>query len=237
MGDFYVYVHYRRDTNKPFYVGKGKGSRAYIKLGRSVHWQRVASKHGYSVDILFNGLTEQEAFDEEISVIAELRYHGFELTNHTNGGEGTSGYRASPETRAKISALHKGRIKSEQECLNISLANKGKPKSKESVEKMKISLTGHKQSKETIEKRKATMEGIKPNSDTNYYFFFNTCDVFYGTRLEFCKYSGISPKELRTLFQSKPNKTCKTWSVMSTLQLLFIKEKLYGYNCPRHPAL
>lgn len=225
MGEFYVYVHYRNDSNKPFYVGKGKGHRAYVQTGRSEYWQRVASKHGYSIDILFDGLTEREALDEEISVIAELRYHGFELTNHTDGGEGASGYKVSPETRAKISAIHKGRVKSEQERLNMSLAQTGKPKSKESVEKMRLSLTGKRQSKETIDKRKATMEGIKPNSDRNFYLFFSKHDVFYGTRLEFCKYSGITPTELRTLFQNKPNKTCKTWSVMSTLQLLFIKEE------------
>lgn len=225
MGEFYVYVHYRKDNNRPFYVGKGKGQRAYVQRGRSEYWQRVASKYGYSVEILFDGLTEREALDEEISVIAELRYHGFELTNHTNGGEGTSGYKATPEARAKISIIHKGRIKSKQERLNISEAQIGKPKSKASIEKMRASLTGKKQSKETIEKRKATMENIKPNSDPNNYLFFNDQDVFYGTRLEFCKYSGITPMQLRVLFWTKPNKTCKTWSVMSTLQLLFIKEE------------
>lgn len=224
MGEFYVYVHYRNDNNKPFYVGKGKGHRAYVQTGRSEYWQRVASKHGYSIDILFDGLTEREALDEEISVIAELRYHGFELTNHTNGGEGASGYKATPEVRAKISAVHKGRVKSEQERINISNAQKGRKMNPDLLEKLIMINTGKKQSKETIEKRKATMENIKPNSDPNNYLFFNDQDVFYGTRLEFCKYSGITPVQLRVLFWFKPNKTCKTWSVMSTLQLLFIKE-------------
>jgi hypothetical protein len=46
----FVYVH--RDTNNiPFYVGKGKESRAFWQDGRSLDWYEIA-RNGYKVEVV-----------------------------------------------------------------------------------------------------------------------------------------------------------------------------------------
>ena len=87
MGEFYVYVHLRADSGLPFYVGKGKGKRAYNYRARSEHWKRVARKHGVIVEIIRSGLTEDQADTLEIDEIAWFRGY-YEIVNVTDGGEG-----------------------------------------------------------------------------------------------------------------------------------------------------
>lgn len=90
---FYVYVHKTADTGNIFYVGKGCRNRAYSTNRRNVFWQRVVKKHGFIVEIIYSGLTEQDAFKIEIDTIYNLRLYGERLTNLTVGGEGASGYK------------------------------------------------------------------------------------------------------------------------------------------------
>lgn len=104
MSEFYVYVHLRASDGKPFYVGKGRGKRAWSVKSRNPHWHNVVGKHGLEVHIAASGLTEKEAFAVEISTI---KLFGLEnLTNMTTGGEGSNGLSPSPETRQKISAAN-----------------------------------------------------------------------------------------------------------------------------------
>lgn len=63
--DFYIYVHYRLSDNKPFYVGKGKELRAYSKKNRNQYWQNIVDKCGYRVEIVFENLDEETAFQCE----------------------------------------------------------------------------------------------------------------------------------------------------------------------------
>jgi len=106
---FYVYEHIRLDTMKPFYVGKGIGPRAYRKAGRNQYWDRVANKHGFIINMVAENLDEDMALLVEIEKINQLRRLGIELTNMTDGGEGTSGRKHSEETRQKISNAHNGK--------------------------------------------------------------------------------------------------------------------------------
>lgn len=108
---FYVYEHWRPDKDVPFYVGKGKGSRAE-KLTRNTHYSRVVtklSKLGMCVEIRMveSGLSEQAAFDLEMDRIVFWKQSGVKLTNITNGGEGCSGLVHSEKTRAKLRAIRK----------------------------------------------------------------------------------------------------------------------------------
>jgi hypothetical protein len=101
----YVYIHYRNDNNKPFYVGKGswnenkKYKRYKYSYGRNPHWKNIVNKVGYTIRIIENFLTEDEAFDRESYYINLI---GFEkLCNMTRGGEGIIGHKHTEETKKK----------------------------------------------------------------------------------------------------------------------------------------
>lgn len=62
---FYVYIHYRLDTNEPFYVGKGSGKRWKSASGRNRHWNSIVNKVGfYSIKVEEN-LEEERAYELE----------------------------------------------------------------------------------------------------------------------------------------------------------------------------
>lgn len=77
---YYVYLHIRPDNRRPFYVGKGHGSRAFsFGVIRNQKWYRVYHElDGFVVDFLAKGLTGQDALILEAKAIAEL---GACLTN------------------------------------------------------------------------------------------------------------------------------------------------------------
>lgn len=102
---FYVYDH-KKPNGEVFYIGKGKDQRAWSVHGRNPMWRAIVDKHSYSVEIVADNLTEQEAFDEEIRLIALYgrRNNGTgTLANLTDGGEGVAGYICSDETREVLS--------------------------------------------------------------------------------------------------------------------------------------
>ena len=118
MSKFYVYIHRRVTDGKPFYVGKGSGNRAWQFMGkqRNPYWHRVKNKHGVSVEIVFDNLTENEAFQCEKDTILEFNYFGYDLTNLTKGGEGSSGINFTDQQRLNIAEglinkRYAGRIK------------------------------------------------------------------------------------------------------------------------------
>lgn len=106
--EYYVYVHRKSDTGDIFYVGKGKGRRAYAKDSRNVWWKRTVNRHGVRVEIILSGLSEECAFSLEAAYINRLRAMGVNLVNVTDGGRGTPGARPRPETRAKLRKCQSG---------------------------------------------------------------------------------------------------------------------------------
>jgi hypothetical protein len=122
--NYYVYLHKRVTDGKVFYVGKGSGNRLVETYGRNPHWKNVAKKHGWTHEILFSGLTEDEAFSAEIDVIAELEYFGEPLTNMTKGGDGVKGLVFSDLHRSRLSASLVGRSASPVSVEKLILNNK-----------------------------------------------------------------------------------------------------------------
>lgn len=99
---FFVYLHRRATDNKVFYVGKGTGRRNLSRSGRNAHWHNVMRKHGIVQEIIFDGLSHQEALDLEADAIAEMTYFGEPLTNKNAGGTGFAGMRMPEHVKEKI---------------------------------------------------------------------------------------------------------------------------------------
>jgi hypothetical protein len=82
----YVYGHYKKDTNELFYIGKGSGKRAWSIKNRNSYWYKVVNKHDYYIKILYDNMTDEEAFFKERELIAEVGREN--LVNMTDGGDG-----------------------------------------------------------------------------------------------------------------------------------------------------
>ena len=154
-GNFYVYEHWRLDRDECFYVGKGKGGRAYKMRDRNLFHTAVVKKlqrEGYAVEvkIVACGLSEEEAFSLEKERIAFWRAANADLTNATNGGDGVSGLKMSNEARAKMRA-----------------AKLGKKQTPEQIEKRISPLRGRKQPEEAVKKISQTRlaRNIRPSEE------------------------------------------------------------------------
>lgn len=175
---FYIYEHRRSDTGSAFYVGKGSGSRAWDKLHRSKWWKSIAEKHGYTVHILHECISEHQAFTLERDIISA--YGRDNLCNMTDGGEGNSGGTRSNETKEKLRQSKIG-------CKNPNFGKKlpqhvrdemsrsrrgenaywyGKNHSDETIEKIRIASSGRRHSEETKAKISEKSSGKKCSDDT-----------------------------------------------------------------------
>ena len=143
MSVWYVYLHSRADTGEPFYVGKGKDRRAYIKRCRSVYWNNIVKKHGYNVSFLQENLTEDECNKMEVYWIHKIGRWDLgkgPLVNFTNGGEGSSGRRMNEHTKKIISITNKNRPPSPIQKKFVTNLFKGKFGSKHNRSKAVICI-------------------------------------------------------------------------------------------------
>ena len=104
---YYVYEHWRPDTGQPFYVGKGKGGRAYDMALRNPYHKRVAQKLARSglrphVQVVAMHPTETEALAHEAKRIQYWRARGVPLTNLTGGGERPRRQRVAQANKAAM---------------------------------------------------------------------------------------------------------------------------------------
>lgn len=144
----YVYEHWRPDTDTCFYVGKGSGYRARaMAYGRGRYHKNVQAKLarlGLSVEvrIIADGLTDTDALAFEVERIAFWTAAGVKLVNRTLGGEGTRGYRASPETRAKLGAKSKAAWQNPEHRARIIASRTGLKRAPEVGRKIGDALRG-----------------------------------------------------------------------------------------------
>ena len=142
--NYYIYFHINPLKNEIFYVGKGKGNRAFHKHKRTKLWNNIVNKYGLVINIVEDSLTEEESFKREkyfIDYIGRRDLGTGPLVNLTEGGEGVSGKIISESTRRKMSEScagknnHRfGKKVSEETRSKMSLAKKGKPGHKLSEE-------------------------------------------------------------------------------------------------------
>lgn len=177
-------------VNGKRYVGKANDPvgrwRDHLKVVRNVDSaglviHQAIRKHGeenFKFEVVSEHETEKEAFEAERCLIREwgTMDHGYNLNE---GGEG--GFNPSDETRAKLSAVHKGRPKSEETRQKMSAARVGKKLSEETKQKiraqcgwkhtdesrLKMSLAqrGHSVSDERRRKSSETQKGRKFSSE------------------------------------------------------------------------
>lgn len=112
---FYVYV-WHSANGTPFYVGKGTGKRAREISRRTADFRAVHAEGGCYVEIVDEFILESQAHAYEIELIALYgrRECGGLLVNKTDGGEGSSGFVHSDETRTKLSAMRTGTIDTDE---------------------------------------------------------------------------------------------------------------------------
>ena len=119
---YYVYLHRRKDNNEVFYVGKGKDNRANSKQGRNKWWKNIANKHGFSVEYVKCGLSEDEALELEIKTIKQYRDNNLYLCNVSSGGEGASGCKRTESQKKFLSDTMK-KIRSNMPCTRVVCSN------------------------------------------------------------------------------------------------------------------
>ena len=104
---YYVYAYIRSSDNTPYYIGKGKGNRAWHKK----HTVSVPADKTKIV-LLKEGLSDNEAKSMEIKLIAQYGRKDLGtgiLHNKTDGGEGNSGRIVTSSHRRKQSVALTGR--------------------------------------------------------------------------------------------------------------------------------
>lgn len=204
MQKYYVYLHLRKSDGSVFYIGKGSGNRAYdfSSKGRNRYWKRTKEKYGVIVEIIFDNLTEEEAFQCEKDAILEHTYFGTKLCNLTLGGEGSSGLKFSDKQRLTIANSLKGRRP----------WNLGNRKEKEDKTYLVSEETRMKQSNAKIGK----MTGLNnPFSDKNKYSFVRLSDGFEitCTRSELAENFNVSVGMIKKLFGKTPRKSASGWKL------------------------
>ena len=172
LSDFYVYQYLRSFPSEhgpigsPYYIGKGRGNRAYRKEQREIRPPKDRTK----IIIVARDMLEDEAFFMEEELI---KFHGRIdlgtgcLRNRTNGGEGNSGAIRTAEHRAKISAVHKGRRHTPEAIAKMIAARTGLRRSEETKARMSAWQKGRKigpLSEEIKAKMSAALKG-RPKSE------------------------------------------------------------------------
>jgi len=172
MNNYYVYFHKKKDTNQIFYVGRGKGKRAWSDC-RDKFWKACVKKHGLIVEIIHENLTLEESCIFEIKYIKLYGRRGYDengiLLNRSLGGEfGPTGFKYSEESKKKMSNSQKGKKLNQETKNKISKAKTGNKLSKESCEKISKAKKGHVCFND--EKRgKKISETLREGNHTKYY--------------------------------------------------------------------
>jgi group I intron endonuclease len=114
------------------------GHASNLKRGRHVSaWIKSLLAAGISYfAVLLEETNADELHERERWWIAYGKMSGWDLTNHTAGGEGMTGYVFSAESRAKMSASLKGNVMSPEARAKSSAANRGRKRSDEARAKI-----------------------------------------------------------------------------------------------------
>lgn len=145
-----LYRHRTLDTKEVFYIGIGSRKRSIDKNRRSLFWKNIVNKHGYTIEILANNLSVEDAFELEIFLISLYGRRDNNtgiLVNLTDGSEGSFKVIVSEERKEKMRIINTGKKLTDEHKKKIGIANKGKKfplldrtKQKEKVSKKVINI-------------------------------------------------------------------------------------------------
>ena len=193
---YYTYAYLREDKT-PYYIGKGSGKRIYSK-DRTIKPPKDKSRIIY----LKQNLTEEEAFRHEIYMIDVFGRKDLGtgiLYNMTNGGEGSSGWVPSKESRRKMSQSSKGKTHSKETRRKMGEAKKGN-----------TYMLGKTLSEETRRKIGEASKGRDPSEETRRKISESKKNISEETRRKMSEASkGRTPSEesRRKMSQSSKDKT------------------------------
>lgn len=153
-----VYFHRRPSNNSVFYVGMGQPDRPAKTRHRNRHWRNVVkSEGGFIIDIRHNKLNRELACRIEKRYIKFFgRFHydlNGTLVNAGIGGEGTSGFKMSEESKDKIKTFLKNRRITHPGLIERIAASKIGHKHRDST-KIKMSKNNGSRSPEERERRR-----------------------------------------------------------------------------------
>lgn len=127
-------------------------------------WKKTVEKYNFSVIVIHENLSWEEACSLEKFYIAKIGRRDLgkgTLVNHTDGGDGTSGYRHTEIAKRKIGEYDKIRNFSEETRKKLSAIHKGKPLTDSHKEKLSNSLKGRKTCPFTEEHKRKISEALK----------------------------------------------------------------------------
>lgn len=171
-----VYRHRRLDDNSIFYVGIGiNESRSFSKRNRNKHWKNITNKTKYSIELILEDLSWEDACELEILLIELYGRNDLglgKLVNMTNGGDGNNNIIVTEEARLKMSKNNGkywlGKSHSEETKQKISKNRKGKILSTENkIKQIEGLKKAHKEGKfDHLKGRAPWNKGISPSPET-----------------------------------------------------------------------
>ena len=147
VNDYYTYAYLRRDGS-PYYVGRGKGNRAYV-VHRSGKKRKFAPPPRDRILFLKQNLSFEESVQHEVYMISVLGRKDLGtgiLRNLTDGGEGSSNRLWSSEEKERLRQVNLGKKLSQAHREKIRQAHQGRPWSE-------ARRNAHKQTEESCQKR------------------------------------------------------------------------------------
>lgn len=172
---YYVYAYIRNKSSKtgksgtPYYIGKGKGNRAWESHKRTNNRNLKPKDHSLII-VLESNLTELGAIALERRYI---QWYGRKdlgtgiLQNRTNGGEGVSGYNHTETTKNKIRKAVIKRMENQDNRDKLRKSNYNRaPVSEETRQKLRQANIGREITLEARQKIKAANTGKTHSKET-----------------------------------------------------------------------